>query len=235
MVLGCGNNFVKYFLFAANFFVCVFGAIIAGISLWATLDKHFTETLRTLIEKAQIHNVELDELSKYQGSLWVLVVVGLLLCVFGFIGCCGTACESTTLLGLYIVIIMLLAVIEIAAIAFAISNKGKFHDTLEKILDKGFENSTDVIRAQLKPIQDLFHCCGSTLKMQDKFIDDGICPGDLKTAPDCMTTIWNWMNKSGTWAISIAFIVLVIEIVALIATFVLCAAVRARDRGYAEL
>ncbi len=64
MVLGCGNNFVKYFLFVVNFFVCIFGGIIAGISLWATLDKNFTETLRTLIEKLKIPNVELSELSK---------------------------------------------------------------------------------------------------------------------------------------------------------------------------
>jgi hypothetical protein len=78
---------------------------------------------------------------------------------------------------------MLLAVIEIAATAFAISNKGKFHDTLEKILNDKVGNWSDsTTRDQLKPIQELFHCCGSTLATQKLFIDGGNCPGDQRFA-----------------------------------------------------
>uniref|UniRef100_A0A0M3JLG6 CD046 protein n=1 Tax=Anisakis simplex TaxID=6269 RepID=A0A0M3JLG6_ANISI len=62
------------------------------------LDKDFASNLEKLAES--IHHEKLNVLAKYQASLWVLVAVGALLFLVGFLGCCGAMCESTLLLSL---------------------------------------------------------------------------------------------------------------------------------------
>jgi hypothetical protein len=64
------------------------------------LDQNFDQHLREFAQKMQISGDLVDEVAKYQASLWILVAVGALLMLVGFLGCCGTACESPLLLSL---------------------------------------------------------------------------------------------------------------------------------------
>jgi len=155
-----------------------------------------------------------------------LVGVGGLLFLVGFLGCCGAACESTVLLSLFFVIVLILAAIELGAAIFAVANKEEFRSQLSKALEKGAE--TQPGRDQLKPIEDAFQCCG-TPKWPE---GSGKCTAAEKSGGDCITKIWNDIETSGQVAIIIAFVVLVIELFSLIFSCVLCRAFRERSPGY---
>ncbi|VDM99638.1 unnamed protein product [Thelazia callipaeda] len=98
MVHGCGNRMLKFLFFTANLLLCAFGALIFGFSLWANLDKDFADNLKKLAE--EMHEEDMNILTKYQTSLWILVAIGAILFLVGFLGCCGAMCESTVLLTL---------------------------------------------------------------------------------------------------------------------------------------
>lgn len=224
MVHGCGNTMIKFLFFTANLLICLFGALIFGFSLWANLDKNFASNLERLSE--DIHHEELNQLAKYQASLWVLVAVGALLFLVGFLGCCGAMCESTVLLGLFFVIVLILTVIELAAAIFAVASKGEFKDSLRLLLSE--VDKDEKYRQNLKTIEDLFKCCGGTESTRKA----EWCTGERRDWADCFTVISDWTESTGEVVIVFAFILLAIELFALISTCILCRAFRERSPYY---
>uniref|UniRef100_A0A0M3KFP3 Tetraspanin n=1 Tax=Anisakis simplex TaxID=6269 RepID=A0A0M3KFP3_ANISI len=179
------------------------------------LDKDFASNLEKLAES--IHHEKLNVLAKvseswvYQASLWVLVAVGALLFLVGFLGCCGAMCESTLLLSLYFVIVLIVTVIELGALIFAMTSKGDFNDALQKLLSEAAKKED--FQKNMKPIEDLFNCCGATPETKGKFSCDQ-------------------SKSTGQVVIIIAFILFVIELFALISTCILCRAFRERTIYY---
>ncbi|VDN53598.1 unnamed protein product [Dracunculus medinensis] len=228
MVYGLGNAVIKFLFFSANLLICVFGGLIFGFSLWANLDKNFAVNLEKLTK--EIHQENLNMLSKYQASLWILVAVGALLFLVGFLGCCGALCESTLLLSLFFVIVLVLTFIEMGAAIFAITSKNQFKESLHKLLNEVSKNKTYM--KNLKPIEDLFQCCGATVETQEEFKRAGLCEKDLYTKADCFKVITDWIHSTGEIVIVIAFILFVIELFALLSTCILCRAFRTRRPYY---
>ncbi|KAK5982401.1 Tetraspanin [Trichostrongylus colubriformis] len=230
MVYGCANTCVKFFFFLFNLLICIFAALIFGFSLWANLDKNFGLHLADFVRKVDgADHTHIDEIAKYQASLWILVAVAALLFCVGFLGCCGAGCESPILLGLFFFIVMFLTVIELGATIFAMSNREKFVEAVEKVMESSAK--TPEMRRNLKPIQDLFKCCGATVSTKDAFIKDGLCSADLQQFPDCFTRISHMVESSGEVVVVIGFILLALEILSLIFSCVLCRA--SKERRYA--
>ncbi|CAJ0608954.1 unnamed protein product [Cylicocyclus nassatus] len=232
MVYGCANSCVKFLFFVINLLICILGALIFGFSLWANLDKNFGAHLADFVRKVDgADHTHIDEISKYQASLWILVAVGALLFFVGFLGCCGAACESPILLGLFFFIVLILTAIELGATIFAMSNRDKFVDAVQKVMENSA--STPELRRNLKPIQDLFNCCGATASTKQRFIDDRICTPQQYDLPDCFERISHMVESSGEVIIVIGFILLAVEICSLIFSCILCRASREiRYAGY---
>lgn len=53
---------------------------------------------------------------------------------------------------------LILAVIELGAAIFAVTNKDEFRTQIQKLLNEGYAKDPK----QFKPIQDTFKCCGPT-------------------------------------------------------------------------
>ncbi|VDL73661.1 unnamed protein product [Nippostrongylus brasiliensis] len=232
MVYGCANSCVKFLFFLVNLLICILGALIFGFSLWANLDKDFGSHLADFVRKVDgTDHTHIDEIAKYQASLWILVAVGALLFFVGFLGCCGAACESPILLGLFFFIVLILTAIELGATIFAMSNRDKFVEAVEKVMESSAR--TEDMRRNLKPIQDLFKCCGATKASQADFIKDGLCTAEQQTLPDCFTRVSHMVESSGEVIIVIGFILLVAEVCSLIFSCILCRASReVRYAGY---
>jgi len=226
MVYGCGNSFIKFLVFAFNLLICAGGAIIMGVSLWANLDNNFSYHISQFVHDTKLPD-DIADLGKYQASLWVLVGVGALLFLVGFLGCCGAACESTVLLTLFFVVVLILAAFELGAAIFAATNKQDFHDKLDQVLEKGWEAMNDT--KQFEVIQDAFKCCGLPKHPEGYQCDQH---PDYKTNGNCLDKIWHDVETAGSVAIIIAFVVLVIEVFALIFSCILCRAFRERSPGY---
>ncbi|EFO27888.1 hypothetical protein LOAG_00589 [Loa loa] len=222
MVHGCGNRMVKFLFFTANLLICLFGALIFGFSLWANLDEDFALKLE---ETRKIHKEDFNVLARYQAAFWVLVVIGAFLFLVGFLGCCGAMCENIMLLTAFFIIILILTTIEVGAVIFAITSKGQFKSVLHRLLSEAGK-AEDKYLPNLKPIEDLFYCCGATQETMNRYMEHGLCEGELKNKPDCFTAISDYLESTGEAVVVFAFFLLIIELFALVSTCILCKAFR---------
>uniref|UniRef100_A0A1I7XXP4 Tetraspanin n=1 Tax=Steinernema glaseri TaxID=37863 RepID=A0A1I7XXP4_9BILA len=230
MVYGCGNQVIKFLVFSTNFLIFAFGALIFGFSLWANLDHDFAKHLQEFVNQTGMDPSHLDDLSKYQASLWVLVAVGFLLLIVGFLGCCGAACESALMLTLFFVVILILSVIELGAVIFALVNKTALMESLQQLLQKS--SGTADLRKNLLPIENLFQCCGATRETQYLYEQDGLCKGALSGAYDCFSVISEHLERTGEVVIVIAFVLLAIEFFSMVFSCILMRAFGERSPAY---
>uniref|UniRef100_A0A023FXR7 Tetraspanin n=1 Tax=Amblyomma parvum TaxID=251391 RepID=A0A023FXR7_AMBPA len=154
MVQGCGMSCIKNLLFIFNFFFAISGIVIivcGGYSL------HLFKKTGPVIG------------DDYVSAPVILIVVGSIVFLVAFLGCCGAMQESYCMLMLFSVFLFLILVAEIAAGALGFVYKGKvnniatkrFEDTLgdyKKEMESGskvkpVQEAWDFIQQQLK-------CCG---------------------------------------------------------------------------
>ncbi|CAI2355559.1 unnamed protein product [Caenorhabditis sp. 36 PRJEB53466] len=164
-----------------------------------------------------------NSIVEYQASLWILVAVGALLFLVGFFGCCGAGRESPVFLGLFIFIVVILTAIELGATVFAMTNREDFVSSIHKILEKSSE--TPELRKNIKPIQDVFRCCGATVQTQNIYIEDGLCGTKPIAHPEnCFDQISHMVQSWGESIVVVAFCLLAIEMLAILFSCVLCRA-----------
>lgn len=192
MVYGCGNQFVKFVVFITNLLLFIFGGLICGFSLWANLDKNFALHLSEFARQVKISEEFVDDLAKYQASLWVLVAVGALLFLVGFLGCCGSACESMFLLALQFIVIVIVALIQLFAIGYLLVNRADLLVQLKQFMEKSA--ATPDGRMNLLPIQQVLQCCGATADTMQTYKDEGRCAGVLSNAVSYLFFTYQRLN-----------------------------------------
>ncbi|KAH7731419.1 Protein TSP-9 [Aphelenchoides avenae] len=223
MVYGCGNQTLKFVVFVANLLIFIFGALVCGFSLW---------NLSRIAHEAKIDDSFVTDLAQYKASLWVLVAVGALLLVVGFLGCCGAACESLICMTLFFIVIFILSLIELATLVYFMTNRTELFESLHKVLEKYTDSADKELHKQLKPIQDLLHCCGATFESKEMFVKEGLCTNLLPSAPDCFTAIQDKLYEAGEVVVVVGIILLIIQFFTMIFSCVLCRAFRERYPAY---
>ena len=78
---------------------------------------------------------------------------------------------------------MILALIELYVLVSIFTNRGQLLDNLQNVLVKSAE--TPEGRQNLKPIENVLHCCGATAKTRDLYVKEGLCDGLLDGVSDC--------------------------------------------------
>lgn len=161
-VEGC-TRFIKYLLFFFNFIFWLLGGGILGLGLWLRHDEKISNLM----------NLELD--GKYPPHSFytyvhVMIAVGAVIMVVGFLGCYGAIQESQCLLGTFFVCLVILFACEIAAGIWGYMNREtlatemkNFYDTVydqalkENIAD---QNKKSVVAGVLKGFHETLQCCG---------------------------------------------------------------------------
>ena len=245
MVYGCGNQLVKFVVFATNLLIFICGGLICGFSLWANLDKNFALHLSDFARQVKISDEFVDDLAKYQASLWVLVAVGALLFVVGFLGCCGALCESMLLLALQFIVILILIVIEVFALGYLLVNRTDLLVRLKHFMEESAKTTDG--RMQLRPIQDILQCCGATIDTMQTYRSEGLCDKILTDAvrlnfllysesnpfqPDCYSVISDKLENAGETIVAIGILCVILEFASLIFNCVLFRAFRDRENPY---
>uniref|UniRef100_A0A0N4ZMT9 Tetraspanin n=1 Tax=Parastrongyloides trichosuri TaxID=131310 RepID=A0A0N4ZMT9_PARTI len=230
MVYGCGNQLIKFFVFASNFLIFTFGAVIFSISLWANLDTKFSIHLREYFNSLNLDDSYVEELAKYQASLWVLVAIGALLLFVGFLGCCGACSENSVLLTLYGIILFILTLIQIGAIVMALMSRPEFEEIVLKALK--YSAKDDLRRKQLLPIEKAFQCCGATPDTKELFIQLNECPEGFTEYPDCYTAITDLFSQKSEILAVVGLLLIIIQFFGIIFSCVLCKAFRERGPAY---
>ncbi|XP_043824469.1 tetraspanin-8 [Dromiciops gliroides] len=153
--MGAVSGFVKYSMFIFNFIFWVCGCVILGVSIYARVSKYGQELIS---ENANGINV--------YPAMNLLIAVGTIIMILGFLGCCGAMKESRCMLLLFFIGLLLILLLQIAAgvVGFV------FRSKVEKTLKSVFESEVKILnesnpesenfRKNLDKMQQKFKCCG---------------------------------------------------------------------------
>uniref|UniRef100_A0A8B9CMQ1 Tetraspanin n=1 Tax=Anser brachyrhynchus TaxID=132585 RepID=A0A8B9CMQ1_9AVES len=143
----------KYFLFLFNLLFLILGAVILGFGIWILADKtSFIAVLQT-------------SSPSLKSGAYILIGVGALTMLMGFLGCLGAVNEIRCLLALYFTCLMVILMTQVAAGLVIYFQKDMLKDELSKIVqqlivdydpsngDKNLQDAWDYVQKQIS-------CCG---------------------------------------------------------------------------
>ncbi|XP_052761505.1 tetraspanin-18-like [Mya arenaria] len=161
--LSCGKSCMKYILFVINFIFFVLGAAAFGLGIWALVDKNKMNVLT----KVGAADSNFDVTGLLESAAIVLLVGGACILVIGFLGCCGAFKQSQCLLCLYAICLLLIVIIELAAIVIAAVFRGKVTTEVKGFLKdnikttyQGKVDTNEEFSIGLDYAQVYFQCCG---------------------------------------------------------------------------
>ncbi|KAF5397349.1 Tetraspanin [Paragonimus heterotremus] len=103
------------------------------------------------------------ELQKvWQAAPIAIIVLGAVILLVSFLGCCGAIKENVCMLYMYGVFLIILLIAELIAAVMAVVYKDKIDDEIEKILRDALKDyNKEEIRESIDLIQKTFECCGA--------------------------------------------------------------------------
>ncbi|XP_068615620.1 CD81 antigen-like [Brachionichthys hirsutus] len=232
-VEGC-TKCIKYMLFFFNFVFWLTGGVILGVALWLRHDPKTSNLLELEFDGTHAP-------STFYISVHILIAVGAVMMVVGFLGCYGAIQESQCLLGTFFACLVILFACEVAAGIWGFMHKDTVSREMivyyDSVYDKAAAQSlTDQDRLKaaasvLKVFHETLSCCGKgqgTLFLT-QFADalglTDICPSS-GTSVNCHQRIRELFSDK-IYLIGIAALVIaVIMIFEMIFSMVLCCGIR---------
>jgi len=233
MVYGCGNKCVKYMVFIFNFLVFVVGIVVLAMSLTVRFQNDVQKYFQDILTKSGSD----FNLSQMYIALYVLMGVGSLLILTGFLGCCGAWQENSCLLAMFFSIILILFVAELACGIAILVNKTQFQTKLFKAIadSVGKYNNPDEpqdAKDAINNMQKEFKCCGCN-GIQDYLGPPGSTECATYPTTGCCEKIWSQAESQLAIVGGVSIGILVIELLAMIFSCILCQAFRRGDYQYA--
>nr|XP_025956084.1 tetraspanin-8 [Dromaius novaehollandiae] len=150
---------MKYSMFIFNFLFWVCGCIILGVSIWIRVSKDAQQEVQ--IDSSAFAGVDL------------LIAVGSIIMVLGFLGCCGAIKESRCMLLLFFIGLLLILILQITAGILGAVYRSQIETALNNILSesiKTLQSSTEESKAFQQKFQEYERknrCCGLLNGPQD--------------------------------------------------------------------
>ncbi|XP_076663638.1 tetraspanin 6 isoform X2 [Andrena cerasifolii] len=237
--MSCGMGMIKYLLFIFNFIfaVCGIGILAIGVIIHLQL-SNLTKTVEMNVMFPSI----------------VLIVIGSIIFVISFFGCCGAIRESHCMTITFASILLFILIIQVAVAVYAFvvfkntDNQISIKSTYTNIFNEYPRNAEEAEIVNI--IQSSLKCCG--VNSADDFAPHGNFTGKIpwsccgkaereqfcsaseaKNVPGCADKIAEALQTAGTVLGSVAIGIAGIELVGII--FALCLANSIRNterRGY---
>ncbi|XP_061577686.1 CD81 antigen-like [Cololabis saira] len=230
-VVGC-TKCIKYMLFFFNFIFWLAGGVILGVALWLRHDNQTSNLLILQFDGQQAPGT-------FYISVYILIAVGAVMMLVGFLGCYGAIQESQCLLGTFFFFLVILFACEVAAVFWGFMNKDTISKELINFYDSAYIKAVDITGSPSKDaaikVMDVFHktldCCG---KGDDtplfKQIATTLCPGktqeDFLSSQSCHDKLTLLFSEKLYLIGLAALTVAVIMIFEMIFTMVLCCGIR---------
>ncbi|KAH3717372.1 tetraspanin-18-like [Dreissena polymorpha] len=160
------DDFGRNLLFVISSIVFAVGSVAFGLGIWALVDKNKINFLTK--DGAASSNFSINGL--LESAAIVLLVGGVCVMVLGFIGCFGAIMQNKCVLVCmcsYAIFMLLIVILEIAAISIAASFRGKITTEMKSFLIQrinskyqGRVDTNEPFSLGLDFAQVYFQCCG---------------------------------------------------------------------------
>jgi len=146
--MGCGTSFVKYALFLCNLIFALCGLAILGIGVAFKLK---VADITRLLE------------GKIEAPPLLFIIIGCVIFVIAFFGCCGAVRESHCMVVTYAVFLLIIIIVQvvIAILVFV------YIGDLEKAISESLRGAFEEVKSGSEPaieafnsLQSQLHCCG---------------------------------------------------------------------------
>ncbi|XP_052609727.1 tetraspanin-8 [Peromyscus californicus insignis] len=228
-VSGC----LKYSMFFFNFLFWICGTLILALSIWVRVSKDGKEIISAG-----------DSGTNPYIAVNILIAVGAIIMVLGFLGCCGAVKESRCMLLLFFIGLLLILLLQLAAgilgAAFKSESSRLLNETLydnAKLLSQTTPEAKEFQQAMIA-LQEELKCCGLVEGAEDwgNNFNDALESCKCPDSPDsqcnsyagtnvnrqtCLSLIKDMVEKNIIIVIGIAFGLAVIEILGLVFSMVL--------------
>ncbi|XP_032710688.1 tetraspanin-8 [Lontra canadensis] len=150
-VSGC----IKYSMFIFNFLFWLCGILILGAAIWIQVNKDAQEILNSG-----------NSVTSPYISVNILIAVGSIVMILGFLGYCGAMRESRCLLLLFFIGLLLILLLQVAAGVLGATFRSDSERILNETLYKNIKllSETDekaqAFQEALATFQEKFKCCG---------------------------------------------------------------------------
>ncbi|XP_073704919.1 tetraspanin 35 [Garra rufa] len=237
--MGC-FGFLKAMMFLFNGIIFLAGAAILGVGIWVKVDSGSILGLLQNIDGAP------SELEQVQNVGYLLIAVGAVLLILGFLGCCGAIKESRCMLLMFFVIILIVFIAEVAgAIVLLV-----FKPLAENLIDKFGTEVVESIKKDFGKNKDLtglfnttmttLNCCGFynyTDFAGSPFVNDlntypeqccennlPVCTENiayLSKVPGCFPALVKLIDDNSVIIIAVALGIAALELAAMIVSMVM--------------
>lgn len=231
-VEGC-TKCIKYLLFFFNFIFWLAGGVILGVALWLRHDPKTSNLLELEFDGSHAP-------STFYISVHILIAVGAVMMVVGFLGCYGAIQESQCLLGTFFACLVILFACEVAAGIWGFMHKDTVSKEMINYYDSVYEKTIEVsgnkdkrraASSVLKVFHETLSCCGKSqgtswmTQATDALGITDLCPSSGASI-DCHRRI-DELFTDKIYLIGIAaLVVAVIMIFEMIFSMVLCCGIR---------
>ncbi|XP_073944380.1 CD63 antigen-like isoform X2 [Choristoneura fumiferana] len=227
--MGCGTSFVKYVLFFFNLLFALVGIAMVAIGVAVVLKwKNMSEFTAGM-------NI----------APWLFIVIGSVVFIISFFGCCGAIRESHCMVVTYAIFLIVIIIVEVALAVCLFVYADSIKHGLKESLNKTFDNSRSLNPNPFHEIERQFSCCGKTGPGNYGLIEAATLPAECCAvgAPlctlanayqtGCTDILLEYYDKSHKVIGGVAIGVACVEVVG--ALFALCLAnsIRNMDRRYA--
>lgn len=170
--MGSCYTCIRYLMFAFNFLFWLLGCAILGVGIWVRVDEDFAKYVNNSSHFGLL----------YTGA-YIFIVVGILIMMVGFLGCCGAIRENQCMLGVFFALLFIIFIILLGSGIWAVVATDSVKTKVDMALEEGVKGYFDTEKQSLREFMDLvqndFKCCGAT-----KGIDD--YPSEKQTlVPSC--------------------------------------------------
>ncbi|XP_034858022.1 tetraspanin-8 isoform X2 [Mirounga angustirostris] len=183
-VSGC----IKYSMFIFNFLFWLCGILILGAAIWIRVSKDGQEILNSG-----------DFATSSYISVNILIAVGSIIMILGFLGCCGAVKESRCMLLLFFIGLLLILLLQVAAGILGAT----FKSDSERVLNETLHENIKLLSGTDEEAQAFQK---ALMKFQEK---------------PCISFIKEIVAKHSLIVIGIAFGLVVIEVLGLVFSMVL--------------
>lgn len=216
MALGGCYACIKYLMFAFNFVYWLSGCAILGVGIWLRVDPNAAEFVNKSSKMDVIHTLA-----------YILIAIGFVIMVIGFLGCCGAVRESQCMLAMFFVLLFIIFAVLLGFGIWAAVAKDTFKDFTAEILKEGVENYKENPEF-MDSVQEYFHCCGWKNGFADYVLDAGQIPKcslDTYLKP-CNSELYKWIEDRLVIVAGVAIGFAVKMILGMIFSMLLCCAIR---------